>query len=528
MQSQPRHSTRATKAIDYREEAWTVSSSGASDASADSRRHAIITTPSGASFAVASAHGEEQESEAEDSEKGKGKSKAYPSYLHKPRTAPNAEALALVTPDVWAELDKVRKPGQWASMSPADKEKAGQQLLSNLDIVVRPYLTRYPPGSDTVANLQQVNGEQYGLSLANLKKVNKTHYNWVAHIFDRLSKQQEVPKSTRDQLTKLATVRRIAAGGGEFSTFVGTAALHAEVMAQRTMETLISVPRARAATEKLGASLVRALDAKGLLMDGRLKSDLQRFVKLSMATVSVLQPIIADLPTDWISLTNPMQNLNSLSFWPDGSTFAVGLAKWAINQGLDYFKHIPEEEVDPKAAEPVTHSLLPYHRTSILPDAGTVQLDSPQFRLFRLFNQLQAIEDASAHGCTSLPCPQPDEDSISFLSLPRSELASACLGPAGVSASDTGSAALFSTLVEKVMGELTPTASAVPLKAVATSVLEHLIASMDLANWEDSNPDDMEALVDSVDAHLATRIYASGISGLLDSKYRSVQVQTKF
>ncbi|CAD6973615.1 unnamed protein product [Tilletia controversa] len=187
------------------------------------------------------------------------------------RFYPNEEALKHITEATWQQLEQVRKPSTWADMPEARRAQATTTLIETLDTILRPYIAVAAVGSKLGAGRiaeVEVNGRHYGLFFKHLTQTNPKRANRLKPIFTNLKHSPNVPKETRQMLTREVCVERIVRAGGTFNPFIGIGVGAGTVRLTRNMTTVMKQEKSREAAMRIGADfwrgwedLLRAIDS---------------------------------------------------------------------------------------------------------------------------------------------------------------------------------------------------------------------------------------------------------------------------
>ncbi|KAE8182553.1 hypothetical protein CF328_g8469, partial [Tilletia controversa] len=443
----------------------------------------------------------------EDAGKGKGGGrKPVPAFMKTTRFYPNEEALKHITEATWQQLEQVRKPSTWADMPEARRAQATTTLIETLDTILRPYIAVAAVGSKLGAGRiaeVEVNGRHYGLFFKHLTQTNPKRANRLKPIFTNLKHSPNVPKETRQMLTREVCVERIVRAGGTFNPFIGIGVGAGTVRLTRNMTTVMKQEKSREAAMRIGADFWRGWEDLGWSksVKEQILSNPRKYVVLDgRRIIPVLQAIVDKAPPDWIRISQTgdtqydykynMAALNSSPFWDSSDstrhTFSTGFLIWALEQGQDFFKNV--------SIEP-----LP----------------------------LRAIDSAQAGDQRCLPSAQPSAKSVEQLQLPSAAIQAASGGSVGNIARGGG---VSNNLPKRIVEELAPALSGLPSAAAIKAILQqNSSSSINPSNWQAIYPRDMEEISSSVDTYRESmRVFTPGIQGCLGAAHRNLQHRTAF
>ncbi|KAK0550758.1 hypothetical protein OC846_003525 [Tilletia horrida] len=411
--------------------------------------------------------------------------------------SPHRESMVLVTPQVWERLEEVRLIKPWIKRTDEEKEAAGTQLLDVLRIILRPIIGKLTDGHRP-RNAQSgymVDGTKY---LLHFSKYGRKREQLLNNLFDALAKSEHLPSSIRDELTRKRMVETIVGMGGEFKHAYSLA----EIIARghsglRNMETLLENLEAKACAMTLGADIVRTLQQcreKGWAEEeiDKIKDDPNKhFMFLKDKTVPFLAPVLNRVLPSWMPLDeNDIQAdtnrwaLNHTEFMQDGSSFVGSVARWALSQPVDFFA--AEQLPEPPAFPDNTHPLRRFRYQLRLPDAASSSIESPQFRVFRLVAQVDALVDAYSRSVGTLPGPRPDPSSVFAKgATPPSHLDQALSG--SIQPSGDGSAVDYAFgLAKQISDEVKPILDGIKTPNILAALRKSL-RDTDPLDWEANN-----------------------------------------
>ncbi|CAD6892123.1 unnamed protein product, partial [Tilletia laevis] len=456
----------------------------------------------------------------EDAGKGKGGGrKPVPAFMKTTRFYPNEEALKHITEATWQQLEQVRKPSTWADMPEARRAQATTTLIETLDTILRPYIAVAAVGSKLGAGRiaeVEVNGRHYGLFFKHLTQTNPKRANRLKPIFTNLKHSPNVPKETRQMLTREVCVERIVRAGGTFNPFIGIGVGAGTVRLTRNMTTVMKQEKSREAAMRIGADFWRGWEDLGWSksVKEQILSNPRKYVVLDgRRIIPVLQAIVDKAPPDWIRISQTgdtqydykynMAALNSSPFWD--------------SKRLD--------RASARASN--THPLLEYGSTMKLPTPAESRMDCPQYRIFTLLVQLRAIDSAQAGDQRCLPSAQPSAKSVEQLQLPSAAIQAASGGSVGNIARGGG---VSNNLPKRIVEELAPALSGLPSAAAIKAILQqNSSSSINPSNWQAIYPRDMEEISSSVDTYRESmRVFTPGIQGCLGAAHRNLQHRTAF